>query len=168
MSYKDPEQRRAYAREYYHKNKGKYVDYVFEYSHRPEVKAKRSAYSALPEQKEKRAARQRANAEEHLKSNQEYRRNHPEKYKEVNWNNNRRRNGWTPEAFEESKIRQNNCCAICGISFEVTKIHADHEHIEPPKTRSLLCGLCNKGLGQFLDSPERLEAAAVYLRRWGK
>jgi hypothetical protein len=168
MPHKDPEQRRAYARKYYHKNKDKYADYVFEYSHRPEVKIRQAEYAALPEQRGKRAARQRATPDEHLKSNQKYRNSHPEKYKELNWNNNRRRNGWTPETFEEAKIGQNNCCDICGTDFEVSKIHADHEHTDPPKPRALLCGLCNRGLGQFLDNPERLESAAAYLRRWGK
>ena len=45
---------------------------------------------------------------------------------------------------------------------------ADHEHTIPPKPRGLLCGLCNKGLGQFKDDPILLENAAIYLRKWGK
>jgi hypothetical protein len=168
MPYIGLEQRRAYARDYYHKHKARRAEREKELRSRPEAKAKRAAYNALPEQKEKRAARQRVHADEHLKTNQRYRKNHPEKYKELTWNNNRRRNGWTPDSFEEARVVQDNRCAICGTSFDAAKIHADHEHTEPPKPRSLLCGLCNKGLGQFLDNPERLEAAAAYLRRWGK
>lgn len=103
-----------------------------------------------------------------VECNRAYRKRYPGKYETVNRINNLKRNGWTPTLVEEAKEKQNNLCAICGTSFSEIEPHADHEHTEPPKPRSLLCGLCNKGLGQFLDKPERLEAAAAYLRSWGK
>ena len=96
------------------------------------------------------------------------RRLYPGKYEAVNRINNLKRNGWTPKAVEEAKEKQKNSCAICRVPFSEIRMHADHEHTSPPKSRALLCSLCNKGLGQFLDSPERLDSAAAYLRSWGK
>ena len=103
-----------------------------------------------------------------VERNRAYRKRYPGKYETVNRINNLKRNGWTPTLVEEFKEKQGNKCAICETSFYEVEMHADHEHADTPKPRALLCGLCNKGLGQFLDSPERLEAAATYLRRWGK
>lgn len=172
MPYKDPEKRKKHAHEQYLKNKEKNKEsraaYAKERNSRPEIKAARAAYNATDKAKATRAAYQRDKADQHLKANQKYRENHPKKYKEMSKRNNRMRNGWTPEAFEKALVEQGNACAICGDPFTEVTVHADHEHTQPPKPRDLLCGLCNKGLGQFKDSSERLEAAALYLRRWGK
>jgi hypothetical protein len=73
------------------------------------------------------------------------------------------KSGWTPDAVAEAHKRQESRCAICGAE---TKIVPDHAHTEPPKPRALLCGTCNRGLGQFKDSPEICEKAAAYLRYW--
>ena len=35
-----------------------------------------------------------------------------------------------------------------------------------PISGKLICGKCNVGLGNFLHSPELLDVAATYLRRW--
>lgn len=51
-------------------------------------------------------------------------------------------------------------CAVCG-SFE--RLVVDHSYITG-EVRGVLCSNCNCGLGFFGDSPERLEAAAQYLR----
>lgn len=52
-----------------------------------------------------------------------------------------------------------NPCAICGKASE----HVDHDHATG-KVRGALCGLCNKGLGQFRDSLTLLVKAAAYLK----
>ena len=67
-------------------------------------------------------------------------------------------------------------CAICHVK-EVTgdkNWHIDHDHTCCPgvKTcgkcvRGVLCGFCNRALGQFKDSPEILLNAIKYLWRAG-
>lgn len=74
--------------------------------------------------------------------------------------------GWTPESVEETREKQNNCCALCNKPFEATP-HADHDHLTN-LPRELLCGTCNQALGMLQESPTLCEAAAAYLRKWGK
>lgn len=74
----------------------------------------------------------------------------------------------SPEAFQEQLERQGNACAICRTTDPKRKgskspWHIDHCHVTG-RIRGVLCALCNLGLGQFRDSPDLLEAAAVYLR----
>jgi hypothetical protein len=67
---------------------------------------------------------------------------------------------------------QGNRCAICrgllGAPHPDTghpiKVCIDHDH-RTKKVRGLTCDPCNKGLGMFSDDPDRIEAAAAYLRR---
>jgi hypothetical protein len=56
---------------------------------------------------------------------------------------------------------QNGLCAICKEPQE-SALHIDHCHSRQ-KVRGLLCENCNRGLGMFRDSKERLLAAIVYL-----
>lgn len=58
--------------------------------------------------------------------------------------------------------QQNGCCAICGNPTPALEI--DHNHTTGD-VRELLCGLCNRGLGNFKDDPERLLKAVEYVRR---
>ena len=74
--------------------------------------------------------------------------------------------GWTPEAVETAKVEQDNCCALCSRIFEATP-HADHDH-DTKTPRDLLCGTCNQAIGLLQDSSVMCEAAAAYLRKWGK
>jgi len=67
--------------------------------------------------------------------------------------------------------RQENRCAVCVVEFdEDTSPCVDHDHACCPGDKScgecvrgLLCGPCNKGLGNFRDNPDTLMAAVTYL-----
>ena len=75
----------------------------------------------------------------------------------------------TLEDYAEMFRRQKGRCAICsrrggGIS-SAYPLDVDHCH-KTNKRRGLLCGNCNRGLGQFKDGLKIIEAAVVYLRRF--
>jgi len=53
-------------------------------------------------------------------------------------------------------------CEICDKEISVSETHIDHCH-STNKVRGLICGLCNKGLGQFKDNLELLKRAVNYL-----
>lgn len=79
--------------------------------------------------------------------------------------------GWTQERYDSKFSEQEGLCAICKIPTAPLctggLLAADHEHVEPPKPRGLLCSRCNTGLGQFLDNPLLLIEAAMYLVKYG-
>jgi hypothetical protein len=54
-------------------------------------------------------------------------------------------------------------CMICGTTNGKHRLAVDHDH-ERGTIRGLLCHRCNTGLGMYQDDPDRLEAAARYLR----
>ena len=68
------------------------------------------------------------------------------------------------DEYEELLKKQNNCCAICGITAEEVnkKLVVDHNH-ETLKVRGLLCRSCNSGLGFFKDNQIHLAMAIEYL-----
>lgn len=96
---------------------------------------------------------------------QEYKRRNPTKNREYNLRHNWKKLGIeiTLEAYTQMAVEQKGACAICGQVPERT-LHVDHKH-GTSKPRALLCGPCNQGLGSFYERPERLEAAAAYLRK---
>jgi hypothetical protein len=63
---------------------------------------------------------------------------------------------------------QGGCCACCGVVLDSSTKNltpqVDHVHDETERVRGLLCGCCNRGLGQFKDSIENLEKAVRYLK----
>lgn len=75
--------------------------------------------------------------------------------------------GITLEEYENRFEEQRGCCSICGEHQSKLKrrLAVDHDH-KTGKVRSLLCGKCNTGLGQFNDDEELLVAAANYLRKY--
>lgn len=83
---------------------------------------------------------------------------------------NLKRYGLTVEAHAAMVQSQNGLCAICGDpppqlgGRNRTTLNVDHDH-ETGQVRDLLCYFCNLGLGYFKDNPDRIEAAAAYLRR---
>lgn len=68
--------------------------------------------------------------------------------------------GLTKEEVEKLKEDQNFKCMIC--EDEVNLV-VDHCH-KTGKVRSLLCNLCNQGLGSFKDDPKIIDKASAYLR----
>lgn len=69
----------------------------------------------------------------------------------------------TEEVFQQMLISQGSVCAICRTQdWGPHGPHVDHCHATG-KVRSILCGLCNKGLGNFKDDPDRLRTAADYV-----
>jgi len=77
----------------------------------------------------------------------------------------RRNYNLTVEEFTKISNSQNNLCAICKKEQNRNKsmfLHVDHNH-ETGKIRGLLCDLCNRGLGYFMDSPKLLVEASNYL-----
>lgn len=76
--------------------------------------------------------------------------------------------GITLEQYNEMFERQGGVCAICKkpetwlYRDKVRALAVDHDH-ETGRVRGLLCGNCNRAIGQMLDDPERLRRAADYL-----
>src|ERR1035437_2044813 len=96
-----------------------------------------------------------------------WRKNHPVEAKLGSIKFGLKRLGWSIEAKAVALIKQDNRCAICNELFiKDGWAHCDHEHVTPPKPRGLLCNRCNVGIGMLLESPERCETAAAYLRNW--
>lgn len=84
------------------------------------------------------------------------------------------RYGITLDQQEDMLKKQGGLCRICSVVLDSSTKnqipHIDHVHVENElrysvKTvRGLLCGLCNRGLGQFKDSLDLLEKAIQYLK----
>lgn len=71
--------------------------------------------------------------------------------------------GMTLEEKENLLVSQGYRCAICSMVLPSTDLaHCDHCH-KTHKTRGLLCGHCNRGLGHFHDSLALLRNAQQYL-----
>lgn len=85
----------------------------------------------------------------------------------------------TPESYQDLLDKQDGRCAICRSNDpgksrgrEVGRFHVDHDHSCCPGRRScgrcirgLLCRGCNTGIGCLRDDPDRLLAAADYVKR---
>ena len=81
------------------------------------------------------------------------------KLREKNW----RRFGivMTLQQFDRLVDEQCGVCRICQQA-PVETLHVDHCH-KTGRVRGLLCGECNRGLGNFRDSVRLLQAAVEYL-----
>lgn len=90
----------------------------------------------------------------------------------IKWYQVKAKFGITKEQWHERLAAQGFKCLICTLDLRVIAegrrdkrtACLDHDH-KTGKIRGFLCPKCNQGLGLLNDSPELLEAAAVYLRR---
>jgi hypothetical protein len=82
----------------------------------------------------------------------------------VRGDNLKARYGITREEYDRMFAEQNGVCKICKEpEFHMGRLlSVDHCH-ETGKVRGLLCNSCNRGIGLFVDDPERLRKAATYL-----
>jgi hypothetical protein len=97
----------------------------------------------------------------------------PQEEKQKSWKTSRdyflkHKFGITTKDYDRMLIAQNNCCAICKSTSKGDKrsknFHVDHCHATG-KIRGLLCSACNKGLGLFTDSQDKLKGAIEYLQK---
>jgi Recombination endonuclease VII len=73
--------------------------------------------------------------------------------------------GLPPGTIESMLEKQGGMCGLCGDKLQEGRLQAlDHDH-QTGRVRDILCHSCNKGLGGFRDSPERLTKAILYLAR---
>ena len=81
--------------------------------------------------------------------------------------------GLTVEDVQRLFASQSGLCAICKREIFLRKKNAadsaalDHNH-DTGQVRGLLCGNCNKALGQFYEDPVLLRAAATYIESWAE
>lgn len=73
---------------------------------------------------------------------------------------------WNVELYDATFEEQRGLCAICGLPSKIA-LAADHNHTTNTP-RGLLCKACNVALGALKEDPKACEAAAAYLRKWGK
>lgn len=74
------------------------------------------------------------------------------------------RYGISIDEFEALSKSQHDVCAICKRPCSSKqRLSVDHNH-QTGQVRGLLCANCNHGLGHFMDSPELLRKAAIYLK----
>jgi Recombination endonuclease VII len=80
--------------------------------------------------------------------------------------------GITVDEYYKMLAEQDGGCAICATKVASIRkrkfvtsemFFVDHSHATG-KVRGLLCSRCNRGLGYFEDSPERMQTAVEYLR----
>lgn len=77
--------------------------------------------------------------------------------------------GVSRERVQSQWTAQEGLCAICSQTLTLGGHGGaclDHDH-DTGEVRGLLCGPCNRGLGQFRDRPRLLERAALYLIKGG-
>jgi len=81
----------------------------------------------------------------------------------------RRAYGLTLEEYEKKLEAQGYLCGVCGEPMDGVGATErapvlDHDH-ETGKNRDFVHQKCNKGLGNFEDSPKKLRLAALYLEK---
>lgn len=94
----------------------------------------------------------------------QWRKNNPEKQKEILRRARLKRFGITVHDYETLAKKQKHKCAICRKpENNKRRLAVDHCH-QSGKVRALLCGACNNNLGVFELNKHKFEA---YLARYG-
>lgn len=145
-----PEEKKAWRREHYLKNRERM---------REETKRYRKLH---PEQVK--AAKKRWQQSKRYKEYQIEYWNRPEVRERYRLNQWKRKYGVPHAEAKEMLARQNNRCAICGEILN--KPYLDHCH-QTNKLRGFLCTQCNVGLGSFRDNTTFLLNAIKYLEKNG-
>jgi len=123
---------------------------------------------------QKAASRQwsRDNADKVKATNDAHRLANPEKRKRDHRQYWLKLYGLDQAQYEALLAEQGGTCAICERperyvdkrTGELRKLSVDHDH-KTNLVRGLLCGHCNRGIGQFDDNPLVLARASTYLSR---
>lgn len=146
MTFKTAEERRAYHREWYRKNKAvrpwRDVGDMRKCTRCGKLKPRTTAFPKLPHARLGYASACQACKNERSKG------------RAPTWT------GLTREQYQKH-VRE-GFCFICNENKP--RMAVDHCHVTQVK-RGVLCPACNKGLGHFKDNPGLLEAALAYLRR---
>jgi len=103
------------------------------------------------------------NKEDKNKATTEYREQHPDLTRRVHY---KAKYGITICDYQNMVHDQDNKCAICGKESE-KRLQVDHDHTTG-KVRGLLCGKCNRGLGNYDENIENLLSAIEYLKYFEK
>lgn len=138
-------------------------------AHKAQIKAKNSCWrSRNPERVRVNIRRYRELHPEQARNRvARYRRKYPAKVKMFfrRWCL-RTKYGLTLAQFDTLAANQSGLCAICREPLANNRRGAvDHDHFSG-KVRGLLCGECNRGLGNFRDNPVLLLMAVRYLRKF--
>jgi hypothetical protein len=91
----------------------------------------------------------------------------PVRQEQMRTNHLRRRYTITAEEYDRLLMEQGGACPICGAKPQDARrgaLEVDHCHATG-EVRGLLCGPCNRGIGQLGDSSALLRKAADYLDR---
>lgn len=113
-----------------------------------------------------------ANAERVREQNQRYAAENPQKRSRDHRQFWLRAYGLDQNAYQALLDAQGNVCAICLMperyidarTGEPRRLSVDHDH-QSGRVRGLLCGRCNRALGQLDDDPDRFARAAIYLQQ---
>lgn len=158
----------GYGRERYTKNKDKLLEGMREYHAANKVRIAEKNREYGVKNKDKLADKHREYYAKNKSKRAEYARDYRAKNIEKlvlddQKKNLRRKYGLTLESYDALVESQKGVCAICQEPCSIqARLSVDHCH-DTGKVRGLLCALCNRGLGHFLDSPLRLKAAISYL-----
>lgn len=73
--------------------------------------------------------------------------------------------GITLDIYEQMLENQGGGCAICAKPPGERRLHVDHNH-KTGAVRGLLCGHCNRGIGEPKENEFIMHNAIAYLRKY--